>query len=259
MTRHAILSVEEHNDILAEGEGGFHRFAHPLHTAAFLRAIGRHHDFIHHNLYVVNLVTVGLHIDNDVLDVAIHAHLQVSFAADLFKKFAVMTLPAPHNGRQHNHFPAAVLLDDEFADLVFGIAHHFFAGLVTKRLSRPRIPNTQKIINLGNRPNRGAGILVGAFLLDADDRAETRNLVNVRAFHITHKLTGVSIERFHITPPALGKYCVEGQRTFAAATKPRDDGKTVARYGNVYVFEVVNPRAIYVDVFEIKRFLHFLI
>ena len=211
MTRLACLRIKEHNHIFAECEGGFHRFAHPLHTAALLRAVGRHNYFVNNNLNIVHLVAVGLHIDDDVFDVAVNTHLQVSFTADLLKEFAVMTFSATDCGCKHHNFFTAVLFDDEFADLVFGISHHLLAGLVTKRLSRPRIPNSQKIIYFRNCTHSGAGVAVGAFLLDADDRAETRNLVNVRAFHIAHKLTCVSVEGLHITPPALGKYCVEGK------------------------------------------------
>ena len=256
MTRLIGVGVEEHYDILAEIERGLDGLAHTLHSAARLRAIGRHNYFVNYNFDVVNLVAVGLHIDDDVLDVAVHAHLEVAFASDLLKKFAVMSLPATDYGRKDDDLLAAVLFGDEVADLVFGVTHHLLAGLVTIRLSRPSIPNPQEIIYFRNGAHSGARVAVGAFLLDADDGAQTCNLVNVRTFHIAHKLTRVSIEGLHITPPSLGKNGVEGKRTFAAATQPGDYRKAVARYGDVYVFEVVNPRAIYVDVFEIERFVH---
>ena len=56
-----------------------------------------------------------------------------------------------------------------------------------------------EVINFGNSSNGGTGIGVGCFLFNGDNRTESRNFVNVGAFHVTQKASGVSRESFHVT------------------------------------------------------------
>ena len=67
--------------------------------------------------------------------------------------------------------------------------------------------------------------------------------VHFRALHLIEELPRVGGKRFDVAALALGVNRVEGERGFARAGKPGDDGQRVARNFEADVLQVVLARA----------------
>ena len=63
--------------------------------------------------------------------------------------------------------------------------------------------------------------------------------VDSRLLHLPQKLAGVGGETFDVAALALGINGVESQRGLAAAADTGDDDQTMARDGDVHLFEIV--------------------
>ena len=74
-----------------------------------------------------------------------------------------------------------------------------------------RIQQTQEIVDLGNRTDRRTRVLVGGLLLDRHNGTQTRNLIDIRTFHIADELAGIGREGLHIATLPLGIDRIEGQ------------------------------------------------
>ena len=170
-----------------------------------------HHQFIDHSFYIVVLVAVGFHIGNDFEDVAVESHVEIPLFAHTFEEFAVMTLALANEWSEQEDSLALIFAENHVDDLFLGIFHHLLATLIAVCSTGAGIEQTEIIVNLGGSAHGRAGILVGGFLFYADDRTQSRNLVNIRAFHITQKVAGIGRESFDISALTFGKDGVECQ------------------------------------------------
>lgn len=80
---------------------------------------------------------------------------------------------------------------DKIKYLFLGILHHLLAGEIRISLSRTGIQQTKVIINLCRCTHRGTWILIRGFLLDGDNRTQSRYLIHVRTFQISQEVTGI--------------------------------------------------------------------
>ena len=231
----------------------YRRF-YTLHSSARRTLFGHYH-LVDYHLNIVGFVAVGLHVYYDVFDNTVYTHLYVTFAADLLKQFAVMTLATLHHGSENNYTFATISFGNEGKYLVGCVFHHFFAAEVAVSLACTRIPQTHKVVNLCNCANCGTRIFVGGFLFNAYHGAETCDFVHIGTLQPTEKLTGVGIESFDVAPLSFGKNGVESKRRLAAAAETRYHGKFVTRNGNVNIFKVVYTCAVHVDIFKVERFV----
>ena len=122
-----------------------------------------------------------------------------------------MTFALAYEGSEQEDSLALIIAENHVDDLFLGIFHHLLATLIAVCSTGAGIEQTEIIVNLGGSAHGRAGILVGGFLFYADDRTQSRNLVNIRAFHITQEVAGIGRECFDISALTFGKDGVEGQ------------------------------------------------
>ena len=85
------------------------------------------------------------------------------------------------------------------------------------RNTNPREEQAQVVVDFGDRADRRARIVGGAFLVDGNRRGEAFDIVHIRLLHLAEELAGVGRERLDVAALALGKDGVEGQGGFAGA------------------------------------------
>ena len=225
----------------------FHSRRHTLADAFLILFL--HHQFIDHSFYIVVLVAVGFHIGNDFEDVAVESHVEIPLSAHAFEEFAVMTLALAYEGSEQEDSLALIIAENHVDDLFLGIFHHLLATLVAVGSTGAGIEQAEIVVNLGGCSHGRAGILVGGFLFDADDRTQSRNLVNIRAFHVSQEVAGIGRESFDISALTFGKDGVESQRTLARTRESGNHGEGITRNLHINVLEVVDPCAPYIYLF----------
>ena len=127
-------------------------------------------------------------------------------------------------------------------DLLDALALDGVAGRAM-RDADPREQQAQVVVDLGDRPDRGARVAASALLVDGDGRREPVDLVDVRLLHLAQELAGVGGQALDVAPLALGVDRVEGEAGLAGAAQAGDDDEPVAREGDRDVLEVVLARA----------------
>ncbi len=159
----AVLVVEHHQHPFALAEGRLHSLAQAAGVAVGAQPV-------HHQLYVMHLVAVHLHLVCNLLHLAVHSHLQKSLLGHLLEELAVVALASLHQRRQHHDVAAAVLAGDNLQYLLLAVLHHGLAALYAVGLADAGVEQTQQVVGVGQRAHRGARVVVGALLLDGDDR-----------------------------------------------------------------------------------------
>ena len=159
----------------------------------------------------------------NLTQLTIHPHIQVAFLAHLLKQLFVMTFSIPHQRRQEVGFLSLIGIQYQLKHLLFGVFHHLLTTQVGIGISRSCVEQTQKIIDLRSRAHGRTRILIGRLLLNGDDRAQSRDLIHVRALHVTQEVTGIGREGFHITTLSLREEGIKRQRRFTTSAHTGDD------------------------------------
>ena len=182
-----------------------------------------HFDAVDDDLYVVGLIAIHHHTEFNLAHHAVDAHAGEACLADMFEQLAVMALTAAYGGCQYVDAFAIKLLKDQVGDLLFGVAHHALACVVGVSLADAGVEQTQEVVDLRDGAHGGARVLVHAFLLDADDGTQARDLVDVGTLHVADELSRIGREALHVATLPLGIDGVEGQRRLAAPADAGDD------------------------------------
>ena len=183
---HAVgLRIEYHQQPVALAHGGGYAV---LQARVVLIC---HHKLVYHYLHIVVLVAVQLHTGQGFAHLAVHTHVEVAFLAHLLEKLLVVSLTTPHQRSKDINAFSFVILQDKVEYLFLGILHHLLAGEIRISFSCTGIQQTKVIINLCRCTHRGTWILIRGFLLDGDNRAQSRYLIHVRTFQISQEITGI--------------------------------------------------------------------
>ena len=156
-----------------------------------------------------------------------------------------MSFAAAHYRSENCYLAPFEILGYERLYLLVGVAHHRFARY---RRVGPRgagEQQTQEVVYLGNGSHRGAGILVGGFLLYCHHWAEPRDFIDVGPLHSADELPCIGGQRLHVAALPFGVQGVESQRRLARAGESGYDYEFVARNLQIHVFQIVGPRAVY--------------
>ena len=101
------------------------------------------------------------------------------------------------------------------------------------------VEQAQVVVDLGDRPDRRAGVAGGALLVDRDGGRQALDEVDVGLVHLAQELPGVGRQRLHVPALALGVDGVEGEGRLARARQAREHDQPVARQLQGDVLEVV--------------------
>ena len=246
------LVVQYHDQSFALFHGYLYRLLQSV-INAFLdsHAVDDHLD-------VVVLVAVHFHAAHYLVHLAVDADVEIALATHRLKQLAVVALAAAHQGSQNQNFPARIVVGYQVDDFLLGVFHHRLARDIAVGTSGAGIEQTHVVVDLSGGTYRGTGILIGGFLLDADDGRQSGYLVNVGTFHTAQKVAGIGRERLDIAALPLGKDGVEGQTRLARTAQSGYHRQRVARYLNVDVLEVMYARPPYIYLIVVTHCLWWL-
>ena len=131
------------------------------------------------------LVTIDLHAACDLQQLTINADVEITFAAHRLEELTIVTFTTAHQGCQDIDRLAGIVVHDHVEHLLLGIFHHLLTSGVAVGLTCAGKEQTQVVIDLSGGANGGTRILVGGLLLDADDRRQTGNLIDIGSLHPT--------------------------------------------------------------------------
>ncbi len=140
---------------------------------------------------------------------------------------AVLALAAPHDRGQHLEAGPLGQLEDPVDDLLGRLAGHRPAAGGAMGMPDAGVEQPQVVVDLGDGPDRRAGVARGGLLVDGDGRREPFDEVDVGLVHLAQELAGVRREGLDVAALALGVDGVEGQRRLARPRQPGEDDQPV--------------------------------
>ena len=201
----AVFIIQYHQDAFALTEGRLDGFAETC-------GISIRPQSVDHQLDVVHLVAVHLHLVGNLLYLAVDAYFQEPFLRYLLEELAVVAL-APFHQRGENHDVAAtVFRGNDFQYLLFAVLHHGLAADGAVGLADAGVEQTQQVVGVGQCAHRRARVVIRALLLDGDDGREALDEVHVGPLHIADEVAGIGREGLHVAALPLGMDGVESQR-----------------------------------------------
>ena len=159
----------------------------------------------------------------------------------------MLALAPLHHRSRHHQAGALREGQDLVGDLLDGLLADLPAAAGAVGVPDPGIHQPEVVVDLGDRADRGAGVLAGPLLIDGDGRGEAVDMVDIRLLHLAEELARVGGERLHIAPLSLGVDGVEGKRRLAAPRETRQNDQAVPRQAEIDVLEVVLSRPSDVD------------
>ncbi len=166
-----------------------------------------------------------------------------ALAEQLGEQIVILALAAAHDRGQDLEAGALLQPQQPVHDLLRRLAADRLAALGAVRPARPREQQPQVVVDLRDRPDRGARVAVGGLLVDRHRGRQALDEVDVRLVHLTQELPGVRRQRLDVAPLPLGEDGVEGQRGLPGARQAGEHDQRIARQVQVHVPEVVFPGA----------------
>ncbi len=177
---------QEQDKALALPEGRFHRLTQP---GPPVLPGGK---AVHHDLHGVLFVLVQGDLFFEPKDRAVHPHPQKTLLADLLEDVAVLPLFPPQHGAQDFYPFPVVVPQDQIHDLVQRVPGEPLTTGGACGHSDAAKEETKIVVDLGDRPHGGAGVVACGALLDGDSRRKAFNGFHIRLVHLTDKLSCVS-------------------------------------------------------------------
>ena len=205
----AIVGALNFHQAFRELERGFDRViqAAPV-LATHDQSVDDNGDVVVHP--PIELGRVG-YLDQLAIDDGAHETL---FARGV-EQLAEFSLATPHQRRQDLDLGSFRPLEDGVCDLTRALALDRSAAVRTVRCACASVQQSQIIVDLGDGPDRRAGIVTGRLLLDRDRRGQPLNGVDVRLLHEAEELPRVRRERLDVAALTLGVDRIEGERGFS--------------------------------------------
>ena len=145
-----------------------------------------------------------------------------------------MPLAIFYNGSENFYRFAVKILHHKVDEFGFAVLLHGLLCDVAIGGGYSGVEKTEKIVDLGNSPHRGARVVGGRLLLNGDYGTESINALYFGSAGGVNKATCIGRKGIDISALPLGKKYVKYKRTFTTTTQPRDNRKFVT--GDVYVY-----------------------
>ncbi len=235
-----VLARDEHEP-LGLLESVLHRLGKPGAVGGF--------EPVDDDLDVLLLVPVEVDLLVGPDDLPVDPDPGIAFLVEVLEELLVRPFLLPDDGREDRDL-TRIFCCDLVPDLVGGLGRD--GDVVVGAVGRPDagVEETEVVVDLGDGPDRAAGIFGGRLLLDGDGGREPLDGVNVRLVHDAQELAGVGGERFDVPPLSFGVQRVERERRFPGARDARDDDELVPGDGDADIFEVVLAGTLDDDIFH---------
>ena len=117
------------------------------------------------------------------------------------------------------------------------------AALVAVRLAEPGHHQSQVVVDLGDRGDRAAGVLVARPLVDTDRRLQAIDQIDIGSLALVKELPRIDRERLDVLPLPFRKQRVQGQTAFARSAGAGDHHQLLAWDIEVDMLEVMDAGA----------------
>ena len=222
---------------LGQAQRGLERVGQPPFDA------GAQHQPVDDDLDRVDLVAAEVDLAAQLVLLAVDHDPGEALPGEVVEELLVGALAAPHDRCQDLHAAALGQLQHPVDDLLGRLAEEPLAGLGVVGDADPGEQQSQVVVDLGDGPDRRAGVARGGLLVDGDGGRQAVDEVDVGLVHLAEELAGVRRQRLDVAPLALGVDRVERQRRLARAGQPGEDDDAVPRQLEGDVPQVVLPGA----------------
>ena len=103
----------------------------------------------------------------------------------------------------------------------------------------PCIQEPEIIVNLRDRSDCRARVVVRGLLVDRDRGGKPLDALHLRLFHLSQELPGIAGQRLHIAPLPFRVDRVKGKRTLAGTGQSRHHDKFIARDIQVDILQIM--------------------
>jgi hypothetical protein len=183
----------------------------------------------------------------EVVHLAVDERPAEALLLQLLEQLEVLTLATADDGREHLEPGTLGHREDAVDDLLGRLAGDRLAALGAVGPAGAREQQTQVVVDLGDRADRGARVARRGLLVDRDGRRETLDEVDVGLVHLPEELARVRRQRLDVASLPLGEDRVEGERRLARPGQAGEDDEGVAREVEGDVLEVVLAGAAHDD------------
>src|SRR5436190_3823622 len=173
----------------------------------------------------------------------VHSHAHLAGLADLLQDFRVLPLAAANEGSEEYELRPFGQGHQGVLNLLGRLLPDWLAAAMARNLAQTSEQQPQIIVDFGRCGDGAAGIRDSRALVDANDRSEAVNRINIGPLQLVEELPGIDGEAFDILPLPLGKQRVERQTTLARAAGPGNDDQLATGNVQINVLEVVRSRA----------------
>ena len=206
-----------------------------------------HHQAIHHDLDGVLFLFVQGRRFVQRVHFAVDAHAHKAVLERLLQQLHMFALAGADDGRQQLNAAALGHGQHGRNDLIQALLADLPAAVGAVGDTDAGVHQAQIIMDLGHRAYGGARIAGRGLLVNADGRAQTLDQIGVGLVHLPQKLARVGGHAFHIAALTLGVDGIKGQAALARAAQAGEHDQLVPWQGNVHIFQVVFPCALYND------------
>ena len=212
----AIRHILHYHPAFAQLQRRFHRVGQPRFKGGRVLCLIRfktpYHQTINHDFDVVNDITIELNLFVKITHDAVYADAREALLANILQDLDMVAL-LPVNHRRQRLYAAIgghilYLIDN----LLRALRRYFRAAFRAMRDAHARVQQAQVVVNLSDRADGRARIVADALLINRHCRAQSFDLIDVRLFHQTEKLTGVAAQALDIAALTLGEDGIESQR-----------------------------------------------
>ena len=206
--RIVLVQVDHVNndEAIGQTESCFYRISKALaHT-------GTHHEPVNDDL---DRVAQFLFQNWSVLEsnqFAVDDRTRVAGRLQLIDQVLIFTLASTHDRRQNLETRSLIHGTHSIHNLLGSLRLNACATLRAVSDPRTRVQQTQVVVNLSNRANRGTRVARCRLLVNRDRGRQTLDEIDVGFVHLTEELARVRRQRLHVSTLALCEDRIECQR-----------------------------------------------
>ena len=232
-----VLGVEvdevEDDQPAGEAEGGLDRVGEPALGGLLDR------EAVDHDLdRVLQLLVEGRRLV-EAVGLAVDARAAEALLLQLAEQLDVLALATADHRCEHLEAATVLEAEDPVDDLLRCLPLDRRTAGRAVGATGARIEETEVVVDLGDGADRGARVLRGRLLVDADRRAQALDEVDVGLVHLAQELARVGRQGLDVAALALGEDRVEGEAGLARPGESGEHDEGVAREVERDVLQVV--------------------
>ena len=140
---------------------------------------------------VVYLVAVEAHTRFELDQNAVDSGTHIALLHDRLEQFAVVAFPTFHQGSEQEDALAVIILEHPVQDFLIRETDHGFTGLQAEGIRCSGVNQPQEVMHFCDGADGRTRVFGNGLLLDADDRAQSSDLIHFGTFQSSEELPGI--------------------------------------------------------------------